>query len=227
MADPVLTAALATDGVYMFGAVRIDLDGIGSMTGPLCLVDGAAQIDISGETYSGEHSQYGSLDSIDVITEADGQEAPEIRLTLNVPDATGAAQLASADMQGREVQILVGAVDNLSGLIIGTPEVIFLGEIDVPKLTSAKGERTLEFTIVSVFERLFEVEDGVRAQDGWHQSIWPGELGFDYMSGTDKNLYWASQPPPQTGLATGVPGIGGGYGGFIPRPGAGYLSGLF
>lgn len=202
MADPVLEAALGQSVVWLFGAIRIDLDGIGSMTGPLCLLDGAGEIVISAETYTGGHDLYGTIDSIDVITESDGDQAPEIRLTLNVPNATGAAQLASPAMQGREVQIMVGAVDPSTGLIIGTPEVKFLGEIDVPTLVSGENSRTLDLTIVSVFERLFEVEDGARLQDGWHQSIWPGEKGFEYMTGTDKNLYWASQPPPQTGLVS-------------------------
>lgn len=200
MADPVLEAALGQPVVTMFGAVRIDLAGIGPMTGPLCLLDGAATVVIDGESYSGSHDIYGTIDSIDAIEETEGEEAPEISLTLNVPQASGSADLVGPAMQGREVRVMVGALDPVSGLVIGQPEIIFLGEIDVPTLSVSQGERTVTFTVISVFERLFEVEDGVRAQDGWHQSIWPGERGFAFMTGIDKNLYWGGKPPTSTSL---------------------------
>jgi hypothetical protein len=70
-----------------------------------------------------------------------------------------------------------------------------MGQIDVPTLFIDKGSRKVEFSIVSVFERLFENDDAVRASDGYHQFIWPGELGLEFMTGTDKNLYWGAKPP--------------------------------
>src|SRR3546814_458774 len=92
--------------------------------------------------------------------------------------------------------LFVGAVDPTSGLIIGQPEVKFLGEIDVPSLTIGEGgQRSLSYTAVSVFERLFETDEGARAQDAWHQSIWPGEKGLEFMTGTDKNLYFGGKRP--------------------------------
>lgn len=197
--DAALQAALDQQNIWLFGAIRIDMGGIGGRVGPLCLLDGAGRLVINGETYVGADDFFGAIDSIDVISEADGEEAPEIRLSLLPPSTSAAAQLASPLMQGREVRIMVGAVDPMTGLTIGQPEIKFLGEIDVPTLSSRLGERSLEFTIVSVFERLFEVEDGVRAQDGWHQSIWPGEKGLEYMTGTDKNLYWGAQSPVVSG----------------------------
>lgn len=173
--------------------------GIGGRVGRLCLLDGAGRLAINGETYVGADEYFGAIDSIDVISEADGEEAPEIRLSLLPPSASAAANLASPLMQGREVRVMVGAIDPMTGLTIGQPEIKFLGEIDVPTLSVSEGQRSLEFTVVSVFERLFEVEDGVRAQDGWHQSIWPGEKGLEFMTGTDKNLYWGARPPSSSG----------------------------
>lgn len=201
MVDATLQAALNQQVIWLFGAVRIDMAGIGDMTGPLCLLDGAGEISINGETYYGGHPLFGAIDSIDTISESEGDEAPEISLSLLPPSATAAAQLASPAMQGREVRLMVGALDPMTGLTIGQPEIKFLGEIDVPTLTVSEGKRSLELTINSVFERMFEVEDGVRLQDGWHQSIWPGERGLEYMNGTDKNLYWASQKPASSGLS--------------------------
>lgn len=196
--DATLQAALNGSVITLFGAIRIDMAGIGDRTAPLCLLDGAGTLAIGGEVYTGADALFGTIDSIDSLAEQDGDEAPELSLTLNVPDASGAAQIASPAMQGREVRIMVGALDPVSGLTFGAPEVKFLGEIDVPTLTVSGEGRQLELKIVSAFERLFEVQDGVRAQDGWHQSIWPGERGLEYMSGTEKNLYWASQEASAT-----------------------------
>src|SRR3546814_10762339 len=68
-----------------------------------------------------------------------GEEAPEISIELYPPNASAMATLCNPNMQGSQVSIFVGAVDPTSGLIIGQPEVKFLGEIDVPSLTIGEG----------------------------------------------------------------------------------------
>src|SRR3546814_9053619 len=99
-----------------------------------------------------------------------------ISIELYPPNASAMATLCNPNMQGSQVSIFVGAVDPTSGLIIGQPAVKFLGEIDVPSLTIGEGgQRSLSYTAVSVFERLFETDEGARAQAAWHQSIWPGD----------------------------------------------------
>jgi hypothetical protein len=203
MVDPVLTAAAAADSPFLFGALKIEFPGY-----TLCLLDGSGRLTFGGNTYVGEDPTFGTIDSIDQISERIGDEAPELRLTLNPPDAVAAAQLASATMQGSRVTIYFGAFDPTTNAPIGTPEVIFLGEIDVPTIEVREGSRTVEFTVVSVFERLFEINEGERASDGWHHSIWPGERGFEHVTGTVKNLYWgAKRPVPQQ--------VGNGWGSLV------------
>ncbi len=206
MVDPTLTAALGQDGAYFFGAVRIALPGRA-----ILLLDGAGEVSINGEIYRGEDLEFGTINSIEDIAEAIGDTAPELQMVLYPKDGIAAATLANPAMQGAVVQIMAGAVNPATGLPIGQPEVKFLGEIDVPTLRLEQGKRDVEFTIVSVFERLFEVEEGVRASDGWHQSIWPGERGLEYMTGTEKNLYWGGQRP--SGQTSAQFDFGGGGGG--------------
>lgn len=201
MADPALTAGLAVDGVYFFGAIKIELPAR-----TLYLLDGAGEVTIDGNVYKGQDDEFGTLNAIDMISESLGDEAPELMISIYPVDGVASSVLANSAMQRSKVSIIVGAIDPTTGLTIGTPEVKFYGEIDVPTLTISQGQRVLEFTVVSVFEKLFEVEEGVRASDGWHQSIWSGEKGFEYMVATDKNLYWGTQKP------TGQLSSGGGYG---------------
>lgn len=197
MADPILESALSQPIFGMFIAVRLDLTNA-ALGRIVRLLDGAAEIEISGELYSGIDADFGTIDTVETISDGSNEEAPELVLSLLPNNATTAATLADFTMQGCEVRVYVGAYDLTTGLIIGSPELKFLGQIDVPTLTLEKGIRRIELSIVSVFERLFENDDAVRASDGYHQSVWPGELGFQYMTGTDKNLYWGAKPPIQT-----------------------------
>jgi hypothetical protein len=189
--DPTLQAALAAPAPTIVGAVEILLPGYA-----LRLLDGAAEIPLNGHLFVGRDETFGVLASISDLTENLDDEAPQIEIEIHPSDASAAATLANSTMQGAQVSVIVAAIDPYTGNAIGTPEVKFLGEVDVPTLTiSENGRRVLKFTVVSVWERLFDIDEGVRASDGWHQSIWPGELGLSFMTGTDKNLYWGAKRP--------------------------------
>jgi len=189
--DSALKTALSQPVVTLFGALRIELPNY-----TIRLLDGSASLVIDGETYVGRDETFGVIATISDLNEEIGDSAPEISVTLMPPDLPATAALANPAMQGSVARLMVGAVDPITGIVLGQPETVFLGEIDVPKIeVDQSGARTVEFTIVSVFERLFEVEEGQRASNGWHQSIWPGELGLEFMTGTDVNLYWGVKPP--------------------------------
>jgi hypothetical protein len=125
-------------------------------------------------------------------------------MSLYPADGVAATVLAAPNMQGAEVRIFIGAIDPATGAAIGAPKLEFLGEIDVPTLTSRQGERTVDFTMVSVFDRLFSNDEGIRATDGWLQSVWPGDLGLTYMTGTVDQLFWGGKPP--AGYIAAAPG---------------------
>ncbi|MEA3543237.1 MAG: hypothetical protein U9R77_14115 [Pseudomonadota bacterium] len=189
--DAALQAALAMPAPTLFGAIKIEFPDY-----VLRLLDGSAQLLVGSETYVGQDPTFGTLASISELSEELDDSAPEITIGLFPPDLSATAELAHPDMQGSAVTVMVGAMDPQTGAVIGTPEILFLGEIDVPTIdVDGDGKRTLSYTVVSAFERLFEVEEGQRASNGWHQSIWPGELGLEYMTGTDVNLYWGAKPP--------------------------------
>ncbi len=190
MTDPLLQAALESEAPFLFGAVEIEFPDY-----TLRLLDGAGELTIGGNLFTGDDAVFGSLESISDLDEEIGDSAPETTITLLPPDASAAATLANPAMQGATVRIMLGAFDPTSNTVIGEPEQLFLGEIDVPTYDTAQGQRSVSYTCVSVFERLFEVAEGERASDGWHQSIWPGEKGLEFMTGTARTLYWAAKRP--------------------------------
>src|SRR3546814_4177065 len=129
---------------WIFGAVEIVLPDYN-----LRLLDGASELTINGNLYKGEDATFGTLAAISTLSEEIGEEAPEISIELYPPNASAMATLCNPNMQGSQVSIFVGAVDPTSGLIIGQPEVKFLGEIDVPSLTIGEGgQRSLSYTAV-------------------------------------------------------------------------------
>lgn len=195
--DASLKNALAQPAPLLFGALKIELPNH-----TIRLLDGSAVLQIGAETYAGIDELFGTLGGLSDLSEEIGDESPEVTVTMMPPDVSAAAVLSHPDMQGSVATIMVGAADPMTGAVIGAPEILFLGEIDVPTIgVDESGARTVEFTIVSVFERLFEVEEGQRASNGWHQSIWPGELGLEFMTGTDVNLYWGVKPPKDASTA--------------------------
>lgn len=185
-----MDSALAGWSPTVFGAVEILLPGY-----PIRLLDGSAEIVIGGVTYSGRDPTFGTIDSVDVITDGTGDDAPEVRLTLLPASDAAAGALASASMQGSQVSIYIGAVNPTTGVVIPDPLLVFLGVLDVPTLKAGEHSRSLEYSIVSVFERFFADDEGARLSDTFHKSIWPGELGMTFVTGVQTTVYWGADQP--------------------------------
>lgn len=185
---PAMDAALAAPSLLMFCAVEIALpDRV------LRLLDAPGRVSFAGRTFLGIDPVFGVLGGVESITDGVEDEAPDITLTLEPPTLTAAATLASPAMQGSPVTIWLGVMDRATGAVIADPLVIFLGEIDVPSLTGDRDRRALQFSITSVFELLFETDEGVRLNNSFHQSVWPGELGLEYVTEVQRQLPWGAE----------------------------------
>src|SRR3546814_34374 len=156
----------------------------------LRLLDGAGTLTFSGKTFVGRDATYGVLAAIEAIRDGAGDQSPSLTITLLPSNDAAAADLAGASMQGSQVSIWVGAVDQATGIVIPDPDLIFFGELDQPTIKAGDNSRALEWTVVSVFDRFFDLEEGQRLAAGFHQSIWAGELGMDFVTGVDEDIYW-------------------------------------
>ena len=187
---PQLDAALAGDAPTIFGAIEIVFPAY-----TLRLLDGAGVVSFGGKTFSGIDAKFGTLGSIDDLSEGMGDEAPGIAITLLPASDVVAADLAAANMQGSQVSIWLGAIDRASGLPIPDPMLLFLGEIDVPTLEGGGRERSVTYECVSVLERFMEEEEGVKLSSAFHEDIWPGEKGFENVTGVTQDIYWGASGP--------------------------------
>jgi len=201
---PALDAALREVQATVFGAVTVELPGY-----TLNLLDGSGQIDFAGRTFVGEDATFGVLADIENLTDGTGDQAPALAIGLLPSGDSAAASLAAPTMQGSRVLIYFGAVNTATGQAIPDPQLIFLGELDVPTLRSAETGRRLDYEIVSVFERLFEDDGSARFSPGHHRSIFPNEAGFDFVTGVREAVYWGVAGNPG-GISNGSGGGGSG-----------------
>lgn len=194
---PALQSALAQPRVLLAGFLRIQFPDY-----TLRLVDGGT-VQWGAETFVSRDDRFGTIGAMSAIAEEVGDTAPAVDVSLIPPSLADAIELANAAMQGAPARIWMGAIDREAGTVISEPELIFAGEVDTVALELARGERSVEITIVSVFERLFDDDEGARLSDTFHQSIWPGELGFVHMTSTVINEIWGpgDRPPAAVQIA--------------------------
>lgn len=184
---PALAAAIAADRALLFGAIEINFPGY-----DLRLVDGSAELMMGGEKFVGRDPTFGTISSIDSLTDGAGDQAPRVSLSLLPPSDTAAASLASAPMQRSRVRFWLGVLDMPTGIVVPDPLLLFDGELDVATMKWGMRTREVEYRIVSVFERFFDLEEGIRLSDSWHQSVWPGELGLSFVTGVTENVPWGT-----------------------------------
>ncbi len=188
---PQLENELRTDAPLVFGAVSIDLPGAS-----VNLLDGAGMLTFAGRTFVGQDDTYGVISDVEDLTDGTGDSAPAFALTLIPSGDASAAALAAPGMQGSPVMVWMGAVNKQTGVPIPDPHLVFIGELDVPTLKADEDGRTLDYEVVSVFERLFEDDESARLSDGFHQSIFPGELGYKFVTGVAQPVYWGVAGTP-------------------------------
>lgn len=187
--SPAMDAALAGITATIFGAIEIVLP-----TATIRLLTGSGFVTFDGKTFTGADATFGSIYSIENLTDGTGDEAPAVQLTLAPASNAAAVDLASAAMQGSPVSFWLGALDPQSGLVIGEPLLIFLGVLDVPTIKAGKNSRLLDLEITSVFETFFFTDDGARLSDTFHKFLWPGETGLQGATATTRQIYWGSSP---------------------------------
>lgn len=194
--DPTMQAALAGDVIGLFVAKEVE-----HPLGTIRLLDGAGVLVFNGHTFVGHDDAYGSLGSIDISADGQGNEAPTAQFTINVADMTVGPAFSTPQAQGSPVSTYVGAFDPTTGLVLGTPDLRFYGEIDtIDWDRDASGNPSLQIEAVSGFERFFENDEGNRLNDTFHQSIWPGEKGLAYITMVLDQIPWgvAGAKPPLT-----------------------------
>jgi hypothetical protein len=185
-----METAIAADRALLFGALEINFPAY-----DLRLLDGSAEIVMDGNKFTGRDDTFGTIGAIKLPKDGVGDQAPTISLTLLPPTSTAAASLGSAAMQGSRVRIWLGVLDRTTGIPVPDPLLLFDGEIDVPTLKWSVRRREVEYRVVSVFDKFFDLEEGIRLSDSSHQTYFPGELGLAFVTGVAEPVFWGMDRP--------------------------------
>lgn len=192
------------DIIRLSGLLRIDWRPGGSSL----WCDGGI-VTWGSDVFRSSDDDYGPVGAIEAISEAEGQAVPDLKFTLLVPTITAVADLVRPDFQGSTVRMWLAEVDDSTGVVDGTPDLMFMGQIDSMEIVSGRGSRVVTISAVPLAERLFEVNTGNRLNSMFHKRQFAGELGEDNATGLGVTVAWGTASP--SGAAIG--GSGGGSGG--------------
>lgn len=188
------------------GLLRIDLPGAVIVR----LSDGA-QIKWGADVFVPRHATYGSIGAVHSLAEGTGNEVPALQIELNPPTTASAAALVQPGAQKSRVQCWIAEVDLSTALVVGTPPRLFDGFLDQAKLVRGAQNFSLEISVVSALEQLFELNIGNGLNPSFHKSVWPGETGEDQATGLVLQDAWGVEAPPSSGGVTST-GVGGIFG---------------
>lgn len=184
--------------------------GLPSPAPAVRLCDGGFIV-FDGDTYRSSDPTFGTIASVEAMTEGIGEEVPALELVLLPDDSAAPEDLTQPGFQQSIVRFWIGEYDPDTGLIDGTPDLLFHGQIDQTSLSVSKGRRELAMTIVSTVEKLFLRNRGNSLNPRWHKSVWPGETGHDNATGLTTPVAWGVE---SAGGANGSSRGGSGGGGF-------------
>ncbi len=191
----------------MFEGTRIGISGLMELelvAGTLRLCDGGLLNWPAEGMFTSFDTTYGTLGGVDASGDGIGDSAAGGRLTLNVPSIAAAVDLAQPEMQGKALRFWLAEVDLSTGLLVGTPEKMFEGMVDTVSMSLGKNQRDGWIDYMDAGERLFSVREGHALTTRFHQTAWPGELGFDFCTGVGIAVPWGV---PDPGRATGLGGL--------------------
>jgi hypothetical protein len=164
--------------------------------------------------FTSSDSAFGTIESVESISEGLGDEAPGARLTLLPTSTADAAELFQSNAQGRPIRFWLAEVNRSTGALFGTPELMFWGMIDSMSVRLGQQSRRVEVEFVAASERLFFVREGNVLSPRFHQDAWPGENGFNHCTGNGVQVPWGVTGARgvffSSGGASGSSGISGG-----------------
>lgn len=173
--------------------VRIDFPGH-----TVRLTDGGF-IEFDGEIYRDRDPVFGTIAAAEGVSEGVGEEVPVFEMTMQPPAETPISVLSQPGYQTSRARFWLGEYDVHAGELIGTPDLLFDGEVDQTTLEFGRDARTLAMTIVSGTARLLERNIGNSLNPVWHKSVWPGETGHDNATGLSRPIAWGVEAPPAIG----------------------------
>lgn len=145
------------------------------------------------ETYREVDDDFGVMSEMAEFTDGIGDEAASWSMTV-MPPQDALADLAEPEAQGALITVHLGAVDRDTGELVGEPELLNRMEYDLPRLGLGQG-LTVELECITEEARMLEPNEERIQSDAFHQSIWPGELHYEFQTNAKVKVWWRADGP--------------------------------
>lgn len=210
---PAMLTALSSRNPLLVHLLRIELPGR-----TIRLVDGSGfviwGVGEAAEAFEGEDAEFGRIAGFGDFTEGEGTEAPRQIIQLLPTGNAALSALTAPGAQGSPVSIYAAVVDPHSGQIIGEPDSRFVGELDDAGFGHGQNSTLLELEVASIWERLFDDNEGHRWNDAFWTSLFgPNARAFQHVTNANRKMYWGYNGPTSDSGGSNYGGggsIGGG-----------------
>lgn len=156
-----------------------------------------------GNTYQSTDSILGTIASIEPMTEGKTGEIPALDISFNIPAATAITLFQTGALQSSTVKLWLAKYNVETGLVIGTPDLQFLGQVDQPIVRVAKGEYSISLSVVSKAEWFFSGDTGNGLSATFHKDLYAGETGHDNGTGLSVATSWGTEGAVGGGTTSG------------------------
>ena len=180
-------------------------------TGTQYLTDSFISITYDSNTYS----PLGYFLSFSNIEETTQLVINSLTLNISGVDQVYINHVLSERFIDRKVVIYKGFLSTSDDSLIADPVLIFQGNMDTPSIHEAEDEGicTVSISVANQFVD-FEKTTGRYTNQESQQSVYPGDLGFNYASEIIKDIVWGAEFDPGTRV-TGAGSLAGEFGSVI------------
>lgn len=195
--------------------LRLDLP-----SGSAFMSDGGVTI-WGGNTYTANHPVLGGIKQIGELTEGFGPELPEQELIIAPPSNAAVSPLQQGCWRRSAVRLWLAEFDEVTGAVVGTPDLRFAGRMDRMRQTFAFQQLGIVLTCVPETEVLLFSDDGNGLSAEFHKSLYAGETGHDQATGLVRTVTWGVESgrsgnggnSSSAAASIGAQLFGGGFGG--------------
>ena len=182
-----------------------------SPTGTQYLTDSFIPITYDSNTYS----PLGYFLSFSDIEETTQFIINSLTLSISGVDQVYINHVLSERFIDRKVVIYKGFLSTSDDSLIADPVLIFQGNMNTPSIHEAENEgmSTVSISVANQFVD-FEKTSGRYTNQASQQSVYPGDLGFNYASEIIKDIVWGAEFDPGTRV-TGAGSLAGEFGSVI------------
>lgn len=178
---------------------RVLLTGLMKLELPvrsICICDGGF-VRWNGDTYRADDEDFGIIAGFQALTEGTGDEAPAGVLQMAPPSTAAAALLSTPGYQGARLRLWVAEIHEITGTVIGEPDLMADWQVDSTRLRIGRGTRILEIGCVTRGQRLMLNNDGNALSSAYHRALHPGEAGLDNATGLTTDVAWGTASRPR------------------------------